>query len=199
MARQCELVGRPRASWYDQPTGVSWENLPLLRWWDEPSTRTPFDGVRRMTAWLKAQGHGVHVKRVARLMRVRGLEAISPTPRTSPRAPEQRVDPYVLRGLSIRRVHHVWSTDITSIRLQSGFSYVGAGLDGCSRDVVSWAVSLTLEVGVGVEALERALQGAQPEICNSDQGAPLYAPRLYQPLGSGGDSEQYGRAGPGTG
>jgi putative transposase len=77
----------------------------------------------------------------------------------------------VLRGWSIRRVNHVWSTDITSIRRHSGFIYGVAVLDWFSRDVVSWAVSLTLEVGCGVEALERALEGAQPEIFNSDQGA----------------------------
>ena len=113
MARQCQLVGLPRASWYDQPTGVSWENLQLMRLLAEQYTRTPFDGMRRMTAWLKAQGHGVKVKRVARLMRVMGLEAIYPKPRTSQRAPEHRVYPYVRRGLSLRRVNQVWSTDIT--------------------------------------------------------------------------------------
>lgn len=91
MARQCQLVGLPRASWYDQPTGVSGDNLQLMRLLDEPYTRTPFDGVRRMTAWLKAQGQVVNVKRVARLMRGRGLEAIYPKPRTSQRAPEHRV------------------------------------------------------------------------------------------------------------
>ena len=171
MARQCQLVGLPRASWYSQPTGVSGENLQLMRLLDEQYTRTPFYGVRRMTAWLKAQGHVVNVKRVARLMRVMGLEAIYPKPRTSQRAPEHRVYPYLLRGLSIRRVNHVWSTDITYIRLHSGFIYLVAVLDWFSRYVVSWAVSLTLEVGFCVEALERALEGAQPEIFNSDQGA----------------------------
>jgi putative transposase len=171
IARQCQLVGLPRASWYYQPTGVSWENLQLMRLLDEQYTRTPFYGVRRMTAWLKAQGHVVNVKRVARLMRGMGLEAIYPKPRTSQRAPEHRVYPYLLRGLSIRRVNHVWSTDITYIRLHSGFIYLVAVRDGFSRYVVSWAVSLTLEVGFCVEALERALEGAQPEIFNSDQGA----------------------------
>jgi putative transposase len=171
MARQGQLVGLPRASWYYQPTGVSWENLQLMRLLDEQYTRTPFYGVRRMTAWLKAQGHGGNVKRVARLLRVMGLEAIYPKPRTSQRAPEQRVYPYWLRGLSIRRVNHVWSTAITYMRLQSGFISLVAGLDGFSRYVVSWAVSLTLAVGCCVEALERALEGAQPEIFNSDQGA----------------------------
>jgi putative transposase len=186
IARQCQLVGLPRASWYYQPTGGSWENLQLMRLLDEQYTRTPFYGVRRMTAWLKAQGHVVHVKRVARLRRVRGLEAIYPKPRTSQRAPEHRVYPYVLRGLSIRRVKHVWSTDITYMRLHSGFIYWVAVLDWCSRYVVSGAVSLTWEVGLCVEALERALEGAQPEIFNSDQGAQLTSLDLTSRLEAAG-------------
>jgi putative transposase len=171
LARPCQLVGLPRASWYYQPTGVSWEHLQLMRLLDEQYTRTPFYGVRRMTAWLKAQGPVVKVQRVARLMRVMSLEAIYPQPRPSQRAPEPRVSPSLLRGLSIRRVNQVWSTDITDIRLPSGFIDLVAVLDWFSRYVVSWAVSLTLEVGFCVEALERALEGAQPEIFNSDQGA----------------------------
>jgi putative transposase len=126
-----------------------------------------------MTAWLKVQGHVVQVQRVARLMQVMGLEAISPKPRTSQRAPEHRGYPYVLRELSIRRVHQVWSTDITDIRLHAGFIYVVVVLEWFSQYVVSWAVSLTLAVGFCVEALERALEGAQPEIFTSDQGAQL--------------------------
>jgi putative transposase len=170
MARQGQRVGLPRASWYDQPTGVSGENLQLLRLLDEPYTRTPFYGVRRMTAWLKTQGHAVNPQRVARRMRVMGLEAIDPKPRTSQHTPGHRVYPYWLRGLSIRRVHHVWSTDITDIRRRSGFIYLVAVLAWFSRYVVSWVVSITLDVGCCIEAVERALEEAQPEIFNSDQG-----------------------------
>jgi putative transposase len=173
IARQCQLVGLPRASWDYQPTGVSWENLQLMRLLDEPYTRTPLYGVRRMMAWLKVQGHVVQVQRVAHLMQVMGLEAISPKPRTSQRAPEHGGYPYVLRGLSIRRVHQVWSTDITDIRLHAGFIYVVVVLEWFRRYAVSWVVSLTLAVGFCGEALEWALEGAQPEIFTSDQGAQL--------------------------
>jgi putative transposase len=123
-----------------------------------------------MTAWLKTQGHAVNPKRVARLMRVMGLEAIYPKPRTSQHTPGHRVYPYWLRGRSIRRVNHVWSTDITYIRLRSGFIYLVAVLDWFSRYVVSWVVSITLDVGFCIEAWERALEEAQPEMFNSDQG-----------------------------
>jgi putative transposase len=121
MARQCPLVGLPRASWYYQPTGVSGENLQLLRLLNEQYTRTPFYGVRRMTAWLKTQDYGVNPKHVARLMRMIGPEAIYPRPSTSQPAPGHRGYPYLLRGLAIRRMNLVWSTDITFIRLRTGF------------------------------------------------------------------------------
>jgi putative transposase len=119
---------------------------------DEQYTRTPFYGVRRMTAWLKTQGYAVHPKRVARLLRVMGLEAIDAKPCTSRPTPGHRIYPYLLRGLSMRRVNHVWSTDITYIWLRSGFIYLVAVLDWFSRYVVSWAVSITLDVGFCVEA-----------------------------------------------
>jgi putative transposase len=124
-----------------------------------------------MTAWLRSQGYHVNHKRVARLMHTMGIEAIYPKPRLSQTHPPHRVYPYLLRGVPIIRVNHVWSTDITYIRLQSGFLYWVAVMDWFSRDVLSWAVSITMEVGFCLEALDRALEVAQPEIFNSDQGA----------------------------
>jgi putative transposase len=171
IARQCVLLGVPRSSVYYRAVGESAANLQLMRLLDEQYTRTPFYGVRRMTAWLKTQGYAVNPKRVARLLRVLGVEAIYPKPRPSRSTPGHRIYPYLLRGLAIRRVNHVWSTDITYIRLRSGFIYLVAVLDWFSRYVVSWAVSITLDVGFCVEAVERALEVGQPEIFNSDQGA----------------------------
>jgi putative transposase len=94
-----------------------------MRLLDEQYTRTPFYGVRRMTAWLRAQGDVVNHKRVARLLHTMGLETLYTTPRTSQAQPGHRVYPYVLRGVPIIRVNQVWSTDITYIRLQGGFVY----------------------------------------------------------------------------
>jgi putative transposase len=142
-----------------------------MRLLDEKYTADPYYGIRRMTAWLQSQGHRVNHKRVARLLRKMGLEAIYPKPRTSVPHPEHRVYPYLLRGVWITRVNQVWSTDITYIRLHSGFVYLVAVMDWYSRYVLSWALSITMDVSFCLDALNDALRRAQPEIFNSDQGA----------------------------
>jgi len=171
IARQCELVGLARSSFYHRPQGESAENLSLMRLLDEQYTDTPYYGVRRMTAWLRSQGYTVNHKRVARLLRTMGLETIYPKPRMSEPHPAQRVYPYLLRGVPITRVNQVWSTDITYIRLHGGFIYLVAVMDWFSRYVLSWAVSITMDVGFCLEALDQALEVARPDIFNSDQGA----------------------------
>jgi putative transposase len=171
VARQCELVGLSRSSFYYTPQEESPENLYLMRLLDEQYTRTPFYGVRRMTAWVRAQGYAVNHKRVARLLHTLGLETLYTKPQTSQAQPGHRVYPYLLRGVPITRVNQVWSTDITYIRLQGGFVYLVAVLDWFSRYVVSWAVSITMDVSFCLDALEQALRVAQPEVFNSDQGA----------------------------
>jgi putative transposase len=171
IVRQCELLGLPRATYYYQAQGESPENLQLMRLLDEQYTQTPYYGTRRMTAWLRRQGYAVNRKRVARLLRTMGLETIYPKPRLSQPHPAHRVYPYLLRGVPITRVNHVWSTDITYIRLHGGFISLVAVLDWFSRYVLSWAVSITMDVGFCLEALEQALEIAHPEIFNSDQGA----------------------------
>jgi putative transposase len=146
------------------------ENLQLMRMLDEQYTRTPFYGARKMAAWLHTQGYPVERKRVRRLLHLMGLEAIYPQPHPSlPGAPAQRYA-YLLRGMSMERCNQVWSCDITSIGLPRGFSYLMAVMDWCSRYVLSWEISLTLDSSFCLEALDRALRVATPEILNSDQG-----------------------------
>ncbi len=171
VSRQCELLGLSRAAFYYEPRGESAENLHLMRLLDEPYTRTPFYGVCRMTAWLRTEGYAVNQKRVRRLLRLMGLEAIYQRPRLSVAAPGRRIYPYLLRGVVIERPDQVWSTDITYIRLWQGFVYLVAIIDWFSRYVLSWEVSVTLESEFCVSTLERALHFGQPEIFNSDQGA----------------------------
>ena len=171
IARQCDLIGVPRSTYYYQTQGESLENLHLMRLLDEQYMHTPYYGSRRMTAWLQSQGYAVNRKRVTRLLRTMGLETIYPKPCTSQRHPAHRVYPYLLRGVPITRVNQVWSTDITYIRLHGGFIYLVAVMDWFSRYVLSWAVSITMDVGFCLEALEHALGVATPEIFNSDQGA----------------------------
>lgn len=141
-----------------------------MRLLDEQYTKAPFYGIRRMTAWLQAQGHQVNHKRVARLLRLMGLEAIYQKPRLSQPGAGQQIYPYLLRGLKIERRNQVWSTDITWIRLHGGFVYLTAVIDWYSRYVLSWEVSTTLETEFCTSALAQALKQATPEIFNTDQG-----------------------------
>ena len=186
LVRQCELLGLARSSYYYTPAGESAENLELLRWLDEQYTRTPFFGVRRMTVALREAGYAVNPKRVRRLLRRLGLETLFPGPRTSQAAPGHRIYPYLLRGRSIERVNHVWSSDITYIRLRGGFVYLVAVLDWGSRYVLAWRLSNTLEQGFCLEALDAALEHGPPEIFNTDQGAQFTSPAFTERLTAAG-------------
>jgi putative transposase len=168
--RQCALLGLHRSTLYNQGVAETEENLQLMRLIDEQFMRTPFYGTRRMTVWLQLQGYPVNRKRVTRLMRTMGLEAIYPKPRLSQRG-EHRIYPYLLRNVKIERPNQVWSTDITYVRMAHGFMYLVAILDWYSRFVLSWRLSNSLEGSFCIEALEEALAWQRPEIFNSDQGA----------------------------
>jgi putative transposase len=184
--RQCALLGLARSTLYDQPLGENSENLQLMRLLDEQYTATPFYGLRRMTAWLRGQGYAVNRKRVARLMRLMGLEALYPKPQLSQAAAGHTIYPYLLRGVTVDRINQVWSADMTYIRLQAGFIYLVAVMDWFSRYVLSWAISITLDVTFCVEALARALQREQPEIFNTDQGVQFTSQAFTERLKEGG-------------
>ncbi len=169
--RQCDLIGLSRASLYYEPVEESEYNLLLMRLLDEQYTRTPFYGVLKMTAWLREQCYLVNEKRVRRLLRLMGLEAIYPKPRLSLVAPGHQIYPYLLRGVKVERVNQVWSSDITYVRLLGGFVYLVAIIDWYSRYVLSWEVSTTMESDFCLSALNRSLQVAKPEIFNTDQGS----------------------------
>lgn len=169
--RQCELVGLIRSSYYYEPVQESEYNLELMRWIDEQYTKAPFYGTRRMTAWLRRQGYEVNRKRVQRLMKLMGIEALYPRKRLSLSSEQSKKYPYLLRGLGIKRPDQVWSTDITYIRMRRGFLYLVAIVDWYSRYVLSWELSNTLEREFCIEALERALRDSKPEVFNSDQGS----------------------------
>ena len=172
LRRQCALLGVNRSGLYYQPAGEGAENLRLMRLIDEEYTQRPFYGSRRMAVWLREQGYAVNRKRVARLMEVMEIEAVYPKPKLSRPGEEHKIYPYLLEGVEVTRVNQVWSTDITYIRMAEGFLYLVAVMDWFSRFVLSWTLSLTLEVGFCLEALKRALErGRRPEIFNSDQGS----------------------------
>jgi putative transposase len=169
--RQCELLGVNRWGLYYEPVGESAENLGLMRLLDEQYTRTPFYGSRKMTEWLATVDHRVNRKRVSRLLELLGIEAVYPKPKLSQPGAGRRIYPYLLRGTTVGRVNQVWSTDITYIRMAQGFVYLVAVMDWFSRFVLSWSLSLTMEVDFCIEALKRALRRGRPEIFNSDQGS----------------------------
>jgi len=174
VARQCELAGVARATFYGRqaPREASEEDLLLYRLIDEEYTRRPFYGSRRMVVYLARQGHAVNRKRVQRLMRLMGLAGMAPGPSTSVRHPDHRVYPYLLRGIVVSRPNQVWSTDITYIRLARGFVYLVAIIDWYSRRVLAWRISNSLDTLFCVDCLEDALSlHGTPEIFNSDQGS----------------------------
>ena len=142
-----------------------------MRLIDEQYIRTPFYGIRRMTAWLRNHGQVVNHKRVSRLMRLMGIAAIYPGKRLSQGDSRHRKYPYLLKGLTVDRPNQVWAGDITNVRTRHGFVYLVAILDWFSRYVLSWAVSITLDAEFCIEALGQALTWSKPEIFNSDQGS----------------------------
>ena len=170
---QCKLLGISRSGPYYRPVEVSEEDLALMKMIDHQYLATPFYGARRLAAWLRKQGHRVNRKRVRRLMHVMGLEAIYRRPRTSQPAPGHRIYPYLLSGMEITRPDQVWAADITYIPMARGFLYLVAIMDWCSRYVLSWRLSNTLDADFCVEALEEALRKGRPEVLNTDQGAQL--------------------------
>jgi putative transposase len=151
-------------------TTESVENLALMRRIDEQYLKTPFYGSPRMTWWLNQQGYGVNPKRVARLMRVMGLQATLPGPHTSKPHPEHVKYPYLLRGMEINAPCEVWSADITYIPMPRGFMFLVAVIDWFSRYVIAWDVSNSMESGFCVTTLKRALKTGCPSIFNTDQG-----------------------------
>jgi putative transposase len=170
VSQQCELLGLSRSSYYYEPATESAENLALMALIDREYTAHPFRGSRGMRAWLRREGHEVNRKRVQRLMRLMGLEAVYPKPKLSVGGAGHRVYPYLLRNVAIERVNQVWSTDITYIPMANGFMYLTAVIDWYSRYVLSWKLSNTLDVGFCLEALEEALSRGCPEVFNTDQG-----------------------------
>jgi len=182
--RQCVLLGLNRSTLYYRGVEESKVNLCLMRLIDEQYLQTPFYGSRRMAVCLQKEGHSVNRKRVQRLMRLMGLEAIYPKPRLSQRAANHKIYPYLLRGLKVDRPNQVWAADITYLPMSRGFMYLVAIVDWHSRYVLSWRLSNSLESGFCVEALEEALVSQQPEIFNTDQGSQftsgLFTGRLEQ-------------------
>jgi putative transposase len=171
VAAQCRLLKVARSTLYYHPAPVDPADLALMRRMDELSLASPFYGSRRMVAVLRRDGWTVNRKRVRRLMRVMGLEAIYQKPNTSKGHPAHKVYPYLLRDLVIERPNQVWCADITYIPMAKGFVYLVAVMDWFSRRVLAWRLSITMDADFCVDALQAALaRYGKPEIFNTDQG-----------------------------
>ena len=170
--RQCGLLGLNRASFYYEPATETEFNLKLMQLIDKQYMETPFYGVNQMCAWLRREGYAVNAKRVRRLLRLMGLEAICPKPGLSKPAPGHIIYPYLLRGLHINTVNQVWSTDITYIPMHKGFMYLIAVIDWYSRYVLSWELSNAMDTSFCLAAVRQAIeQYGCPQIFNTDQGS----------------------------
>jgi putative transposase len=171
LARQCHLLDVNRSSYYYEPVPVSEEDLAIMRALDELYTQYPFFGGRKMTVKLNERGFRVNLKRVRRLMKVLGIEAIYPKPNTSKNNPEHKIYPYLLRGVSITQPDQVWATDMTYIRMREGFIYLSAIIDWLSRYILAWDISIGMEAEFSVSVLKEALGRGKPGTFNSDQGS----------------------------
>jgi putative transposase len=179
---QAELLSVSRTNLYYQPKGPPAEEIALKHRIDEIYTEYPFYGSRRILATLLREGRRISRPTVQRYMREMGIQGISPGPNLSKSSPEHRIYPYLLRGLEIERPNQVWGIDITYIRLQAGWMYLVAILDWFCRYVLSWELDQTLKIPFVLEAVDRALRQAKPEIFNSDQDSHFTSPRYIEKL-----------------
>jgi putative transposase len=187
VAAQCRLLKVARSTLYYQPAPVDPDDLALMRRMDELYTASPFYGSRRMVAMLRRDGWTVNRKRVRRLMRLMGLEAIYQKPNTSKAHPAHKVYPYLLRDLVIERPNQVWCADITYIPMAKGFVYLVAVMDWFSRRVLGWRLSISMDAEFCVDALQDALaRYGKPEIFNTDQGVQFTSADFLAVLESGG-------------
>jgi putative transposase len=184
---QCQLLKVARSTVYYRPVAADPDDLAVMRRIDELHLAYPFYGSRRMAVVLRDDGWLVNRKRVQRLMRLMGLEAIYQKPNTSRRHPDHKVYPYLLRGLIIDRPNQVWCADITYIPMAKGFVYLVAVMDWFSRRVLSWRLSITMETDFCVDALREAMdRHGRPEIFNTDQGVQFTSAAFLDELSSQG-------------
>jgi len=172
LVRQAEMLNPSRSGLYYQPCPVSPADLVIMRRIDELHLEYPFAGSRMLRDRLRGEGVGIGRGHVITLMKRMGIEAIYRRPNTSKPAPGHKIYPYLLRDLAITRPNQAWAMDITYIPMARGFVYLAVVLDGFSRRVLSWRLSITMEVDFCIEAVEAALaKHGKPEIFNTDQGS----------------------------
>lgn len=168
---QCIMIDLPRSTYYYFNTGVSSEDLEIMRKMDEMYMEDPTRGTRRYSAELSAEGYKLGRDRVRTLMILMGINAIYPKPRTTVIDKTKYKYPYLLRNLNIERVNQVWEIDISYIPMRYGFMYLVAIIDVHSRYIVGWDISNTMDASWVIKTIKNAIEEhGTPEIINSDQG-----------------------------
>ena len=186
LTQQAALLGLSRTHLYYQPARPSAREVAIKHRIDTLFTDCPFYGSRKIQALLMPEFGPIARNTVRRYMQEMGIQAIYPGPRLSKRHPEHRVFPYLLRNVTAEEPNHIWSVDITYVRLRTNWLYLVAILDWYSRYVISWALDDTLEIGFVLEATDQALEMAKPTIWNSDQGSQFTSPHYTERLLSKG-------------
>jgi len=181
---QCALLQLNRSTFYYPRRGINPEDVFYMGEIDRIYTNHPFYGYPKITREFNVKGYIVNHKRIARLMKVMGIQAISPKRNLSVPNIQNEVYPYLLKGVKAKYPNHIWGVDITFIKLKSNWLYLFAILDWYSRCVLSWSLSNNLETGFCCEALTKALKIGVPEIHNSDQGSQLTASEYVRVLKS---------------
>jgi putative transposase len=182
VSTQAQLLSLNRTSLYYRPVPPSAREVALKHRIDEIYTAHPYYGYRRIAAQLQREELAANPKTVARYMQEMGLAAVYPGPNLSKRAQQAAIYPYLLAHIPANAPNHIWGVDITYIRLRTSWMYLVAILDWYSRYVVSWELDQTMQIGFVLEAMERALEQARPQICNSDQGSQFTSPQYTQLL-----------------
>ena len=172
ITRQAQVLSISRGSVYYRPRAVSDVDLAIMRRMDELHLKYPFAGSRMLRDLLTAEGFKIGRQHVTTLMKRMRMETLYRKPNTSKPAPGHKIYPYLLRNLAVTGPNHVWAMDITYIPMARGFVYLTAVVDWFSRRVLAWRLSITMEVGFCIEALEEALaRYGRPDIVNTDQGS----------------------------
>jgi putative transposase len=176
VSQQTRLVGIARSSAYYRPRPVSEADQLLMRRIDVLHMEFPFAGARMLVRLLRRDGHEIGRRRVRKLMKRMGVEALYCKPNTSRRNAQHKIWPYLLRGVKIDRANQVFALDTTYIPMARGFVYLTAVVDWASRKILAHRVAITLEASHAVEALEEAYaRYGLPTIVNTDQGRQFTA------------------------
>jgi putative transposase len=182
VSTQAELLSLNRTGLYYQPVPPSAQEVACKHRIDEIYTAHCYYGYRRIAAQLQREGQPINQKTVARYMQEMGLAAVYPGPNLSKRAHQAAIYPYLLANVKATTPNHIWGIDLTYIRLRGSWMYLVAILDWYSRYVVSWELDQTMQIAFVIEAVQRALSQARPQIWNSDQGSQFTSPQYTQLL-----------------